>query len=145
MKISEIMTTPVVTVLMDQTLGEIRGLFVQNSCHHILVVSDHQRLLGIVSDRDVLRSLSPDADSSMANNHAISTLQRKAHQIMTREVVTIQPDSDIEDAVAIMLAKKFSCLPVIDAHDTEATLCGIVTKTDLLRSLCATKAAGKNE
>ncbi len=141
MKISEIMSTQVVTVLMDQTLGEIRGLFDQNSCHHIPVVSDHQRLLGIVSDRDVLRSLSPDADSSMANNHAISTLKRKAHQIMTREVVTIQPDSGIEEAAAIMLDKKFSCLPVIDAQDAEGTLCGIVTKTDLLRSLCATNAA----
>lgn len=138
MKISEIMSTQVITVLMDQTLGEIRDLFDQNSCHHIPVVSDNQRLLGIVSDRDVLRSLSPDADSSRANNHAVMTLQRKAHQIMTREVITIKPDCDIEEAAAIMLDKKFSCLPVTDVIDKEDTLCGIVTKTDLLRSLCGT-------
>jgi len=133
MKISEIMSTDVITVAMDNAVEEIRSLFEQNDCHHILVVSDNNMLLGIISDRDVLRSLCPGADSSMANNHASKTLQRKAHQIMTRDVITIRPGNDIEDAAQIMLEKKISCLPVVDEADT---IEGIVTKTDLLECIC---------
>lgn len=132
MKISEIMSADVITVSMDDTLGDVRGLFEQNSCHHILVVIK-DKLAGIISDRDVLKCLCPDADSPMANNHAINTLQRKAHQIMTREVVTISPDQDVNEAAAIMLEKKFSCLPVVD--EEADSIEGIVTKTDLLQSL----------
>jgi len=69
----------------------------------------------------------------MANNHAINTLQRKAHQIMTREVVTISPDKDVNEAAVIMLENKFSCLPVVD--EEADSIEGIVTKTDLLQSL----------
>jgi acetoin utilization protein AcuB len=141
MKISEIMSTDVMTVTMDNTVEEIRALFEQNDCHHILIVSDSNMLLGIISDRDVLRSLCPDADSSMANNHASKTLQRKAHQIMTRDVVTIRSGNDIEDAAQIMLEKKISCLPVVDEGDVME---GIVTKTDLLECMCRIKSAAES-
>jgi acetoin utilization protein AcuB len=135
MKISEIMSTELVTVSLDHTLDEIRSLFEAHQCHHILVVSDNQSLLGVISDRDVLRNICPDTDSSLANNHAIRTLQKKAHQVMTRDVITVKPDDELEEAAARMLDKSISCVPVIDQ---EETVYGIVTRSDLLKRLCGT-------
>lgn len=138
MKISERMTTDLITVSMDNTLGDIRNLFHENHCHHILVVSDSHKLLGVISDRDVLRNICPDTDSSLANNHSIRTLVKKAHQIMTRDVVTANPDDDLEKAAEIMLDKSLNCLPIVDQEDIA---CGIITRTDLLREFCEAKPA----
>jgi len=133
MTVAEIMTTEVRTASMDDTLGGIRQVFERNHFHHIPVVEDG-RLVGIVSDRDVLKNLSPRVDSTWANNHDTNTLKKKTHQIMTRKVITINPENTIEEAAATMLERKFNCLPVLEQS---GAIAGIVTKTDLLRSLCA--------
>lgn len=132
MTIVEIMATEVTTAGMDDTLGEIRKVFELNHFHHIPIVDDNE-LVGIVSDRDVLRNLSPHVDSTWANNHDMLTLKKKAHQIMTREVITISPEDTIEAGAATMLENKFNCLPVLEQS---GAIVGIVTKTDILRSLC---------
>lgn len=131
MTVAEIMTTQVVTASMDDTLGGIRRVLALNHCHHIPIVEDN-RLVGIVSDRDVLRDLSPYADTESADSHALNTLKKKAHQIMTRRVITISPEDSVEEAAAIMLEKKFSCLPVMERS---GAVVGIVTKTDIMKSV----------
>ena len=113
MTIADIMTTEVITASMDDTLGGIRKVFELNDCHHIPIVEDGE-LVGIISDRDVLRALSPTADLPIADNRALKTLKKRAHQIMTRDVVTIGPEESIEKAAAIFLEQQFSSLPVVD-------------------------------
>jgi acetoin utilization protein AcuB len=137
MTVAEIMTTEVRTASMDDTLGGIREVFERHHFHHIPIVEDNE-LVGIISDRDVLKNLSPRVDSTWANNHDTNTLKRKTHQIMTRKVITISPDNTIEEAAATMLEKKFNCLPVLEQS---GAILGIVTKTDLLRSLCGKDSA----
>lgn len=132
MNVAEIMTTEVRTASMDDTLGKVREVFEQSQFHHIPIVEGGE-LVGIVSDRDVLRNLSHRADSTWANSHDTNTLKKKTHQIMTRKVITISPDSTTEKAAAIMLDRKFNCLPVVSPS---GAIVGIITKTDLLRSLC---------
>lgn len=131
MTVAEIMHTKVITACMDDTLGGIKKVFELHQFHHIPVV-DEDRLVGIVSDRDVLRELSPNVDSVRADNRALNTLKKKAHQIMSRRVITISPDDTIEEAAALMLQKKLNCLPVLQHY---GALIGIVTKTDLLEIL----------
>ena len=104
-------------------------------CRHIPIVDDN-RLVGIVSDRDVLKELSPNADTDGADIHALNTLRKKAHQIMTRKVITISPEDTIEEAAAAMLEKKFNCLPVLERS---GAVVGIITKTDLLESVFGKK------
>ena len=137
MMVSEIMTTEVKTASMDDTLGEIRKIFESNHIHHIPIVQDG-RLVGIVSDRDVLKALSPHVDTVRADNRALNTLKKKAHQIMTRRVITISPEDTVEEASVIMLEKKFSCLPVLERT---GAIVGIVTKTDLLKDLIEVRSA----
>ena len=99
-----------------------------------------KRLVGIISDRDVLRDLCPNADAANADVHALNTLKKRAHQIMTRRVITISPEDSVEEASAAMLEKKFSCLPVMVRS---GAIVGIVTKTDLLASLLGEAAPAK--
>jgi acetoin utilization protein AcuB len=131
MTVAEIMTTEVITAGMDDTLGGIRKVFELHHCNHIPIIEEN-RLVGIVSDRDVLRGLSPNVDSVRADNRALNTLKKKAHQVMTRQVHTISPDDTIENAVTIFLEKQCSCLPVLDQS---GRVVGILTKTDLLKCL----------
>ncbi len=135
MTVAEIMTTKVICAGMDDTLDGIRKTLEMNRCHHIPIVEDN-RLVGIVSDRDVLKDLSPEADMENADNHALNTLQKKAHQIMSRKVITISPEDSVEEAAAAMLEKKFSCLPVLERS---GAVVGIVTKTDILKSVFGKK------
>ena len=139
MTVAEIMTTEVVTAGMDDTLGGIRKVFERNHYHHIPIVEEG-RLVGIISDRDVLRNLSPRVDAVRANDHDLMTLKKKAHQIMTRKVITTSPEDSIKGAATTMLENNISCLPALDQS---GAIVGIVTKTDLLESLCGRRVAAE--
>lgn len=135
MTVAEIMTTKIITAKMDDTLEDIRKILAQNHCHHIPVVEDN-RLVGIVSDRDVLKALSPYADTAGADASALNTLRRKAHQIMTRRVITISPEDSVEEAATMMLERSFNCMPVLERS---GAVVGMITKTDILRSVFGKK------
>jgi acetoin utilization protein AcuB len=131
MKISEIMTTDVITAGMDDTLGSIKAIFESHHIHHVPIIeADH--LVGIVSDRDVLRDVSPYLNTRGEDNRALNTLKKRAHQIMTRDVVTISPADTIEEAAETMLKHRFSCIPI---QALSGEIVGMVTKTDILRCL----------
>ncbi|MGL4508139.1 MAG: CBS domain-containing protein, partial [Aeromonas sobria] len=92
MLIKEIMTTRVATVSMDDRLGVIKEIFEQAHFRHLLVLEE-EVLVGVISDRDLLRALSPYLDTDAEMNRDTETLNRRAHQIMSRQPITISPES----------------------------------------------------
>ena len=128
MLIKEIMTTRVATVSMDDRLNVIKAIFEQAHFRHLLVVEE-EVLVGVISDRDLLRALSPYLDTDAEMNRDTETLNRRAHQIMSRQPITISPESSLQAASAIMLEQHVSCLPVLE----NGALVGIVSWKDLLR------------
>lgn len=131
MKVSSIMTERVVTVGMDDTLETIREIFCQVTFHHLLVVEDDGRLCGVISDRDLFKAVSPFIDTAAALPRDDATLNRRAHQIMSRSPICVNPDTPIADAVRILLGEKVSCLPVVSK---ENKLVGLVSWKDMFRS-----------
>jgi acetoin utilization protein AcuB len=129
MTLDTIMTRHVVTVGMDDELRKIRDLFDRYRFHHVVVV-DKCRMVGVISDRDLLKNISPFIGKASERTMDLASLQRKAHQIMTRSLVSAQPDMLIGDAALMMLNNKISCLPVLDAN---GACVGIITLRDLLR------------
>ncbi|MBB2927443.1 acetoin utilization protein AcuB [Paraburkholderia silvatlantica] len=125
------MTSRVVTVGFDDTLATVREIFAQASFHHLLVV-DEGRLQGVVSDRDLLRAISPFIDSVVESARDLGTLNKRVHQIMSRKPLTLRPESSLSDAVALFLSSKISCIPIVDA---EFRPVGIVSWRDVLRYL----------
>lgn len=128
MLVREIMTTRVATVSMDDRLNVIKEIFEQAHFRHLLVVEE-ESLVGVISDRDLLRALSPYLDTDAEMTRDTDTLNRRAHQIMSRQPITIAPDRPLQEAARLMLERHVSCLPVLE----NGALVGILSWRDLLR------------
>lgn len=131
MTVQSIMSTRLVTVEMDDKLKAVKEIFDRMKFHHLLVV-DEGRLVGVVSDRDLLRALSPFIGSTFEADRDVATLNRRVHQIMTRKPITLQPHAELADAAALFLAHDISCIPVVD---TACRPLGILSWRDVLRSV----------
>ncbi len=129
MFIKEIMTRDVVTVDMDDTLVLIREVFDLKPFHHVLV-TEMGRLVGVISDRDLLKNISPFVGKFSERTQDLASLRKKAHQIMSRAPVTVLETTPIPEASAKMLKSGISCLPVVDE---KGFVRGIVTWRDMLK------------
>ncbi|MBM0493314.1 CBS domain-containing protein [Aeromonas jandaei] len=128
MLIRDIMTTRVATVSMDDRLSVIKDIFEQAHFRHLLVLEEGE-LVGVISDRDLFRAISPYLDSEAEMTRDTETLTKRAHQIMSRYPVTIAPQLTVREGVQLMLEKNVSCLPVLE----NGALVGIISWKDFLR------------
>jgi acetoin utilization protein AcuB len=131
MQVQQLMTARVVTIGMDDRLEDVKKIFDSVKFHHLLVVEEG-KLLGVVSDRDLLRSISPYVGSAAESARDAATLKRRVHQIMTRKVITLPPEAPVAEAIRVFLAHNISCVPIVDA---ESRPLGILSWRDILRSL----------
>ncbi|RMH37222.1 MAG: CBS domain-containing protein [Nitrospirae bacterium] len=131
MAVESIMTTHITTVDMDDPLKKIGDIFRQARFHHLLVLNDG-KLIGIISDRDFLKEISPYVGTLSETTRDRATLDKRAHQIMTRNPVVVSKETPLRTAAQILLERQISCLPVI-GPDKE--ILGIITWKDLLRAL----------
>lgn len=120
-EIADIMTSKVVTLSPHHSFSEAANLMNDRYFRHCVVVDAHGQIVGVISDRDILRALArnPNARS------------KSLEQIMTHNPVTVRRHTPIADAVSKIVSKRINCLPVVDE---DGTVCGIVTSTDLLKS-----------
>jgi acetoin utilization protein AcuB len=129
MTVAEIMTPNVVTVSMDDTLRQIRQIFERHRFHHVVVV-ERGKAVGVISDRDVLKHLSPFVGKLSERTQDLESLQRRAHQIMSRQLISAPPTTTIGEAITLMIQRDISCLVVTDP---DGKCVGIVTSRDMLR------------
>lgn len=119
--VRDIMTRRVITLGPDHSLAEAISLMAKHSFRHFLVVDASGKLVGVISDRDILRALARKTDW-----HTTSV-----SQFMSHEVFRIRPDAELSLATGKMLSKRINCLPVVN---DENEICGIITSTDLLKT-----------
>lgn len=139
MMLDSIMTRQVVTVSMDDTLAEVRRVMGVYHIHHVVVI-ELERVVGVVSDRDLLSHISPFVGTTTERRIDSESLTRKVHQIMTRQLILGTPAMTAEEAAYLILTQGISCLPVVD---TNGACLGIVTWRDLLRVAYDTDAIKK--
>jgi acetoin utilization protein AcuB len=132
--IAGLMSTRLVTVEFDDRLSVVKDIFDAMKFHHLLVVADGQ-LAGIISDRDLLRALSPFIGTLSETSRDLGTLDKRAHQIMTRNPVTLRPDAPVGDALRLFAERKISCVPVVDERGRPV---GVLSWRDVLRHVIAT-------
>ena len=116
-----------ITVGPGDSFRHAMSLIRQRGIRHLPVV-EHDRLVGIVTDRD-LRQASPSPATSL-EIHELHYLLEKitVRDIMTSPVLTVAPETPIEEAARLMLEHRIGCLPVL----RRTTLVGIITETDIL-------------
>ncbi|NDW15154.1 CBS domain-containing protein [Alteromonas genovensis] len=129
MSVANIMSKRVVSVYMDDSLQSLRELFAATGFHHLVVVHDN-KLQGIISDRDLLKAVSPFVDTISERMADRATLDKRAHQIMTREVITLSPESSIFTAIELFNSNKISCIPIVDEKSQPV---GMVSWRDVMR------------
>ena len=116
---------------MDDSLMIVKEIFDNVSFHHLLVV-ESGKLFGVISDRDLLKALSPKIGTAAETPRDLATLNKKAHQILSRKPVTLSPDATIYEAIEIFNSHNISCIPVVD-EDSKPM--GIISWRDIFRAI----------
>ena len=131
MKITEIMTEKVATVSMDDPLTVVKGVFDNCRVHHLLVI-DADLLVGVVSDRDLLKAMSPYLGTAAEISRDTQTIKQRVHKIMSRKLVTLGATATVKDAIDVFNAQQISCIPIIDEVGRPI---GIVSWRDIMSTL----------
>ena len=125
MKVQQILDTKgseaVFAIPAEATITELVQQLDEKRCGALLITGSDGQLDGIVSERDVSRQRAAGADLDTV------TVQ----PIMTRELVSVSPDEDINDARDLMVARKIRHLPVV----SDDRACGLVTVRDLIHAM----------
>ena len=127
--VREIMSSPVVTVENQASLEEAAAIMNLNGFRRLPVVDNAGKLVGILTEGDARAPLmaqaaenpyDPDADNWLAVDEA-----------MTREVITVTPNTLVVDVVELLLENKIGGVPVVENGE----LVGMVTESDVFRLL----------
>ena len=128
MHVGAFMTRDPITVSEDTTMREAMLLLRTHKIRH-LPVADGKHLVGLVSDRDIRRA-SPSLLSGIGKSDYEQVLDdTTVGRIMTREPFTVAENTSIEDAVRVLVDRKFGSLPVVTGTD----LVGIFTEIRVRR------------
>lgn len=124
------MTSSVISVKEDASMLKVSKLMKEHGIKRVPVVDDDNKLIGIVSDRDI-KEASPSKATTL-DIHELSYLlsELKIKDIMTKDPVAVSPMDTIEQVALIMLEKKLTGLPVVD---WEHKLVGIITEADIFK------------
>lgn len=127
MKVRDFMTMDPVVIEQCKSVSEAKRLLDLHYFRHLPIVSDG-KIVGILSDRDVHRSLAvAESVKTICGVDADGELQ--IAEIMTANPICLHPDDPLKHAAKIMVDRKIGCLPVCD----EDRLLGIITETDILK------------
>jgi|FaiFalFF_MnMetaG_3_1042247.scaffolds.fasta_scaffold12518_2 CBS domain-containing protein len=137
----DVMTTPVYTVRPETPVPEVARLLVERHISGAPVVDETGRLVGIVTEADLLPKeagpaglpltalLGPEAPPEV-REHLRRYRGRVVREVMTREVVTATEDTPVQQLAALMLRKQVNRIPIVRGE----RVVGIVTRNDVLRA-----------
>lgn len=140
MKVSEIMTTGVKTAKSDTPVKEIANIMCFNKISGLPIVDDDNKIVGIVSEKDILKRMFPDmqtiADEGRPNFEEmekgyVDTLHLVASDIMTTAVSSVTPDMPIMKAASMMCIYNIRRIPVAENN----VIVGIVSIGDVHKSI----------
>jgi CBS domain-containing protein len=130
------MRTQVPFVSLQASLPELIDAIVSTRLNRAVVVDERRRVIGIVTDAELVRRLGerPGIVTSLMRRAAAVPMTNdiKVADMMNSDVVTTQPEVEVEVAMREMLAQRRKILPVVDDH---GSLIGIVDRFDLLQSI----------
>lgn len=134
MLVKEVMTAHTRTVRPDQSLSDVRSIFEDEGFRHLPVMGN-DRLVGMITHTDLMRvtygAHIAEADFEV-NDLILETTT--VEEAMSKQVHTIDPESDLKEAARMMKKYKIGCVSVLEGED----LLGLVTNTDVLTAFIET-------
>ena len=146
--VKDIMTEQVVSLQEQDNLNKVMNTMQKGKFRHVPIVNEENELIGIISDRDVLRLLpfrkgqrKPQTEVFRADLFDVEpnepVIHQQVYRVMNQEVIHVQQDCNFYEVVKMLHDKKISCVPVTDKNKK---LTGIATVTDVMRGLLAAHA-----
>ncbi|MFD8413111.1 CBS domain-containing protein [Streptomyces sp. NPDC059650] len=127
-KVADLMTDEVVSVAPGTAFKDVAKLLAQYDISGVPVLDEEDRVVGVVSQTDVLAQAAPDPLASTPDGDPARPVT--AGELMSAPAVTVHADATAADAARLMTRRGIERLPVVDVEDR---LVGIVTRRDLLR------------
>lgn len=138
MRVSEIMSHPVVTVTPTESLKDVARLLVERDISAAPVLDEGGGLVGMVSEADVMQlELHEDPRRHLRPvSHPVGGSPQHVADVMTTDVLAVPPDADVASVAQLMIDRRLRSLPVVDGRK----VAGIVSRRDVLRVLLRTDA-----
>ncbi|MGW1679663.1 CBS domain-containing protein [Saccharopolyspora sp. NPDC002376] len=131
MQAQDIMSRPVVTVHDFDSIRTAAAVLAEHGFTAVPVTGEDKRLIGIVTEADLIRGAIPHDARSAVRDEPRSAPPAVVDQVMTRKVRTAAPDTDCADIAEMMLKHDLRAVPVVQNR----VVVGIVTRRDLMRGL----------
>ncbi len=125
------MSAPIIATTADTQIMEAMDVMKKNNIRRMPVLDTDGKLIGIVSDKDLLNAAPSDATSLSVWEVNYLVARIKVKDVMTKEVMTVSGDTPVEEAARMMADSKIGGLPVV--LDDEVV--GLITETDLFKLL----------
>lgn len=129
--VADVMTREVAGVEEDDSLENLLESMRALRLRH-LPVTDDDHLIGLITERDLLRAANSDFLAHSAERDRELFHRLRARDVMVRDVVTISPETSLTAAAKLMLERRIGCLPVIDSSNV---LQGILTSSDIVATI----------
>lgn len=130
MFVSKWMTKKVITIGLDEGVTDVIRIMREKKIKHLPVV-EGERLVGIISDRDIKEYCPSKATTLDVYELHYLLAKTKVKEVMKTEVITTSPDTPVEEAAMIMHDRNIGCLPVME----DKRLAGIISDMDIFRVL----------
>ncbi len=130
MKVSEYMSTQVVTANPKDGLRQTFYRMRERSIRHMPVLGDDEAIVGVISDRDLRRPDWVDDEENVAHYYLLDNAH-KVEEAMTRDPWVVHPDDTIQEAADLVLKHRIGALPVVGAQHR---LVGMISAVDVLRA-----------
>jgi len=131
-KVSAAMTSDVEAVPAHAPVGEVADRMLDKGLRRIIVVDNNNCVLGVVSQRDILRQYLATQDKSPVAPNAVFETIEIGSLINRDRPLTLTADVPLTNAAAVLAANKIGCLPVVGFH---GDLLGVLTTSDVLRHI----------
>ncbi|MBZ4673492.1 MAG: domain containing rane protein [Spirochaeta sp.] len=125
------MTRNPVTATPDMSIAEASTLMKQEKVHRLPVLDKEKRLVGIITEKDILYATPSPATSLSIHEMAYLLSKLTVKKLMSKNVVSITKDTTVEEAARMRVDQDLSSLPVLEGQQ----LIGIVTKSDMFKIL----------
>lgn len=135
-----IMQRKIVTISAGESLSTVEDIMRLGRVRHMPVVSGG-KLVGVVSERDLLRSSLSSLSSHRNDVRKAFLFGVEIGRVMSQPPIVIDPHATIKQAACTMAEAKIGCLPVVDGEE----LVGIVTETDVLRWVAGDGVKARSE
>lgn len=134
-RVRDVMTTEVLTLREEDNLEALEEEMRHFDVHHLPVV-DGDKLVGLITHRDILRyAVSELARSSVVRASNESALRATfVGSVMKRDIQSVAPDATLREAAQLLVKGHYGCLPVVDADNR---LVGIITNHDIVEKIVA--------